>query len=396
MKRLTQIITAIICSWASVLIVGASWAQEVEVTAGEPIAEEYTEAFSVTNQVFQAQVTQIVEEVIEPYDQSQDILFQTVLVQNLDEPGQPIQVEFNRTLSQGQSKLAVGDKVLVNQSTDNTGFSTYYIIDYVRTDALLSLFILFIIVVLLVGQMRGVTSFLGLISSYLIIFALILPGIQTGYDPLLVAIAGSALIIGITFYLSHGFSEKTHWAVLGTLVSLIVTGILALIFVDQARLTGFGAEEVAFLQMLKSGELNVRGLLLAGILIGALGVLDDVTISQASIVQELKRTNKQLTSNQLFIKAMNIGRDHIASLVNTLILVYTGGALPLLLMFTVDSSRSILDVINYEVVAEEIVTMLVGSIGLVIAVPITTALAAWFGFKHIKPSKNKKIIAHAH
>jgi len=160
-----------------------------------------------------------------------------------------------------------------------------------------------------------------------------------------------------------------------------LTGLLAKWFILAARLSGFGAEETAMLQFMKEGGLNMVGILLAGIIIGTLGVLDDITISQASVVEELRRANKKLAGKDLFFRAMRVGQDHIASLVNTLVLVYAGSALPLLLLFTFDPSRGFMTVINYEIVAEEVVRMLVGSIGLVMAVPLTSAVAVWWGEK---------------
>ena len=150
---------------------------------------------------------------------------------------------------------------------------------------------------------------------------------------------------------------------------------MAGIFVDATKLTGFASEEAGFLQAMKGGTVNIKGLLMAGIIIGALGILDDVTVSQASVVQQLKNTSNKLSSSDLYKKAMRVGQDHVSSMVNTLVLVYTGAALPLLLLF-IDSTRSFSEIINYELVADEIVRTLVGSIGLVSAVPITTAIAS--------------------
>jgi len=162
-----------------------------------------------------------------------------------------------------------------------------------------------------------------------------------------------------------------------TFIALVITGILANVFVEVAKLTGYASEEAGFLQVAKQGMMNIRGLLLAGIIIGTLGVLDDITVSQAAIVQQLKEISSKISPKELFSRAMNIGRDHIASMINTLVLVYTGASLPLLLLF-IDSSHSFSEVINYEIIAVEIIRTLVGSIGLIAAVPITTFLAVNF------------------
>ena len=209
------------------------------------------------------------------------------------------------------------------------------------------------------------------------IFAFILPQISAGHDPIFIAILASLFIIPVTFYLSHGLSRKTTTAVAGTFIALIITGILATIFVNVTRLTGFSSEEAGFLQAEKGGLVNIKGLLLAGIIVSVLGILDDITVSQASVVHQLKKLSPNLTLMQLYSKAMEVGRDHIASVVNTLVLVYAGAAMPLFLLF-IDSSRPFGQVINHELIAEEIIRTLVASIGLILAVPITTFLTAYF------------------
>lgn len=182
--------------------------------------------------------------------------------------------------------------------------------------------------------------------SFLIIFKFILPKILAGANPILIAILGSLLIIPVTFYLSHGLNRKTTLAIIGTITALILTGLLAGVFVNATKLTGFASEEAGFLQVAKQGQVNIKGLLLAGIIIGLLGILDDITISQSAIISQLKQSSPKLKSGELYKKAMEIGKDHIASMVNTLILVYTGAALPLLLLF-INSPRPFSEVINY-------------------------------------------------
>jgi uncharacterized membrane protein len=268
-----------------------------------------------------------------------------------------------------------GDRVIVNYSKAATGQPNFYITGYIRRMPLTVLFLIFVLFVVLIGKIRGISSLLAMIASFAVIFVFILPRINNGQNPVVTAITGSALIIPLTFYLSHGLSRKTTIAILGTFIALIITSILATFFVDAAKLTGFASEEAAFLQFSSGQLINMKGLLLAGIIIGSLGVLDDITISQSSIVYELKNTNPNLSQKQLYQKAMNIGQDHISSMVNTLILVYTGAALPLLLLF-INNPHPFTEIINYEIIADEVVRTLVGSIGLILAVPITTALAS--------------------
>ncbi|MFH1896371.1 MAG: YibE/F family protein [bacterium] len=271
-------------------------------------------------------------------------------------------------------KYQKGDKVVVSYSAGVEGNSFFYITDYVRRGTLLWLFIIFVVLVAVVAGWRGMASLVGMGASFLVIFKFILPKILAGSDPIQIAIVGSLAIIPVTFYLSHGFNKKTTVAVAGTVISLIITGILAGVFVEKARLTGFASEEAGFLQAAKQGTVNMRGLLLAGIIIGVLGVLDDITVSQSAVVTQLKKANPKLGFGKLYRQAMNVGQDHISSMVNTLVLVYTGAALPLFLLF-VNNPHPFSEVVSYEMVADEIVRTLVGSIGLVLAVPITTLIA---------------------
>ncbi len=247
-------------------------------------------------------------------------------------------------------------------------------IDMIRRTPMYILFFLFLGVVFFVAKAQGLRAFLGMLLSFALLFTILLPSILAGNNPLLMTILTSALIVPIIFYLSHGISTKTHTAALGTLSALLLTGVLALIFTEFAHLTGFASEEVTFLQAYFPGGIPAKGLLLSGIIISLLGILDDVTITQASVVHKLREANHKLSNVELFKKAMDVGRDHIASVVNTLVLVYVGASLPLMLLFMSDQVP-LMEALNTEVVAEEIIRMLVGSIGLVAAVPLTTALA---------------------
>lgn len=291
--------------------------------------------------------------------------------------GQNILVENGNFLTTNPVIYKSKDKVLIQKSKDLDGKDTYYISDYIRRTPLYMLFAIFTFISVFIGGKRGLFSLFGMSVSFLIIFLIIIPLILKGYDPIVVSIGGAALIIPATFYLSHGISSKTHLAVLGTLVSLVITGLLAAASIDLVKLSGFASEEASYLQSQVGNLVNIKGLLLAGIIISCLGILDDITISQSSIVFELKSANSKLKFHELFFRTMKVGRDHISSLVNTLVLVYAGSAFPLLLLFT-ENSASFSQVINYEIVADEIVRALVGSIGLILAVPITTFFAALY------------------
>ena len=267
------------------------------------------------------------------------------------------------------------DKLVVGYGETVEGEKYFYVIDYVRKSLLGWLLVAFVVVTVAVARKWAVTSLLGMGFSFLIIFRLILPMIIEGQDPVWVAVGGAVLIIPVTFYLSHGLNKKTNAAILGTIISLLLIGWLSKWFIEISHLTGLVSDEAGFFLIESGGGVDMKGILLAGIIIGALGVLDDVTVSQAAIVAELKETDKSLGWGKLYKKAMRVGHDHITSMINTLVLVYAGAAMPLLLLF-VSGGLSFGEVVNYEVVAEEIMRMLVGSIGLVLAVPITTLIAA--------------------
>jgi uncharacterized membrane protein len=319
-------------------------------------------------EILEAKITEILEEKL-PYQKLKLLVTKGSLI------NQEIIIENGILPMANQPKYKLGDRVVVSFTKNLDGQDIFLITDYVRRNSLLWLFIIFVILTTLIGRWRGLTSLLGMAISFLIIFTFILPKISSGANPILIAIIGSLFIIPATFYLSHGFNMKTTVAIAGTLIALIITGLLAGVFVEAANLTGFASEEAGFLQVATQGEINIKGLLLAGIIIGVLGVLDDITVSQSAIVLQLRKTNPKMKFEELYQRAMDVGQDHISSMVNTLILVYTGAALPLLLLF-VDSPHPVSEVINYEIIADEVVRTLVGSIGLILAVPITTLIAA--------------------
>ena len=254
----------------------------------------------------------------------------------------------------------------------------YLITDKYRISQLGWLFALFAGLVFLVTGKKGFGALLGLAISLAVVVWFITPRILAGNDPLLISILGSIFILTITIYLAHGFKKQTTIALISTLITLVVTGILAVFFTKISGLTGMGSEEAYSLQL--GGQMiNLSGLLLGGIIIGTLGILDDITTSQTAAVYELHHTDNSLSFDKLVKKALNIGKEHISSLVNTLVLAYAGASLPLFILFVSNPRGIPLEIIiNGEIIAEEIVRSLVGSIGLILAVPITTAMAAWY------------------
>ena len=282
---------------------------------------------------------------------------------------------FTEIVQPDQSRqLHRGEKVIVAYEPSAPENLQYSVTDANRRLPLSLLAGLFAVVVVVVGRMRGIMALIALAISFLILNFFILPAILQGSNPLIVAVVGSSAIMLIALYLCHGLSARTSVAVVGTLLSLLLIGILGSVFIDWAFLTGNTDDSTGLIHGLYPA-IDMSGLLLAGVIIGSLGVLDDVTVTQTSAVWELHEANPTMGWRGLYRAGIRIGRDHIASVVNTLVLAYAGAALPLLLLFSIAQS-SVGTVANSELVAEEIVRTLVGSIGLVAAVPVTTALAA--------------------
>jgi uncharacterized membrane protein len=293
-----------------------------------------------------------------------------------------------------------GDELRVTKTpqpqpgTDQVTGSGYSLVDFERRGPMLWLALIFIAAVLLLGRLRGALSLVGLGVSLALVLVFVVPSILDGNAPLAVAVTGALAIALVTIPLAHGLGAKSLAALLGTAASLLLTALLAVLFTNLTHLTGLSSEEAIFLQ-LGQADLSLEGLLLAGIVIGALGVLDDVTISQASTVLALRRANPALGFGELFRRALQVGRDHVSATVNTLVLAYVGASLPALLLFSA-ADLSLTEVANFEIVAKEIVATLVGSIGLVAAVPITTALAALLALREDPERLVGAEQAHAH
>jgi uncharacterized membrane protein len=271
-----------------------------------------------------------------------------------------------------------------------TGYTLY---DFERRGPMLVLAALFAVVVLVFARWRGALSLAGLAISLALVLVFVVPAILDGKPALVVAVTGAMAIALTTIPLAHGWGPKSLAALLGTAASLVLTALLALLFTELTHLTGLSSEEAIFLQI-GNADVSLQGLLLAGIVIGALGVLDDVTISQASTVLALRRANPGLGLRPLFRLALDVGRDHVSATVNTLVLAYVGAALPILLLFSA-ADLGVGEAVNLEVVAKEIVATLVGSIGLIAAVPITTGLAALLALS-AEPGELGAEEVHAH
>jgi uncharacterized membrane protein len=273
----------------------------------------------------------------------------------------------------GRTAFSKGDKVVLAYSPNVEPDLRYAFSDRQRKPVLFWLAVLFAVVVVVLGRFRGFAALAGLAASLLVLLAFVLPAILDGRSPVLVAVVGSAVIAFLTLYLAHGFGTMTTVALLGTLASLALTAGLASLVTALAALSGYASEEASILQLAES-HIDLAGLVLAGIVIGALGAIDDMTVTQVTAVAELHEANPDLGRGGLYRAAFRIGRDHVASTVNTLALAYAGASIPLFLLLVL-SRQSLGSVVNGEVVATEVVRTLVGSVGLVSSVPLTTWLA---------------------
>ncbi len=288
-----------------------------------------------------------------------------------------------------QTTLRENQKVHLNQTvvlqkTTTGNQSIYQIIDSYRLERTIPLVILLLFVLIAVSKWRGLAALTGLAISFVIILKFIIPTILSGEDPLVTSIIGSFFIMMSTMYIAHGFSKKTHIAILATTITLILTGILAFTSVKLLFLTGLGNDDAITLLYGASGLLNFQGLLLGGIIIGSLGVLNDITIGLAASIRELAETNKKLSFKELFKSGLRVGNEHIAALVNTLALAYAGAALPIFIFIVMNpTNQPLWLILNSEILQEEIVRTVTGSIGLILAVPLTALLGA-FAFQQKK------------
>lgn len=296
---------------------------------------------------------------------------------DLSDREETIEVAYETSASYAGRQLEAGDRVIVGKSSIG-GVETYYVSDVYRLSSLIWVTIGFLMLTIFLVGKRGWFALGGLVISYLVIVYYLVPQVMAGAPPFITAFIAALLIASVSLFLAHGVYMRTTIAFLSTLITIGLSLILSYIVVASTRLSGLGTEEAFYLQYVgEAGPIDLRGLLLGGILIGTLGVLDDITTAQAAAIEEIHRANPRLKFKELYTRGLSVGREHIISLVNTLVLAYTGAALPLILLFTV-YPQPIWVTLNNEIVVEEIVRMLIGSIALVLAVPFTTLLAAYF------------------
>lgn len=292
-----------------------------------------------------------------------------------DFSGNEYEARISSTKSDGYNyNLKVGDKIYLEIIEFSNGEVQVYFGDVNRESGLWWIFIIFAILAVAIGRRSGLFALLGLTVTVAILFFWVFPRIIAGADPVLTVVLGSVIILGINMHLTHGFRKSTVIAFLSTVVGLGLVLVFSYLFVSLGSLTGLATEDAAMLFSSSSGLIIPKGILLAGIILGAVGVLDDIAITQQETVIEISKADSSIEKKELFKRAMRVGRHHIASVVNTLVLAYVGAAFPLFLIFMMDDAISVSRFINEEFVAEEIVRTLAGTAALVLTVPIST----WF------------------
>ncbi|MDH4307448.1 MAG: YibE/F family protein [Acidimicrobiia bacterium] len=338
-----------------------------------------------TDEVYRATVSEVEEHGCS-FAPDEPCVFVTFTLLEGPTPGTIDSKEFG--IVPGTPQFEVGQRVLLGFNPDAPATQQYQFADYERRWVLWTIGGLFALAVVGLGRLRGLAALAGLAVSLGILMWFVVPAILEGRNPVAVAAVGAGAIGYLALYLAHGFTRLTHVAVVGTFVALAITVVLSGLSVELAGFTGFTGEDSFIISFV--GNIDVRGLVLAGIVLGAVGALDDVTVTQASAVWEVRRANPALGVAELFAAGLRVGKDHIASTVNTLLLAYAGASMPLLLRFALSNQPTGI-VFNSEILATEVVRTLVGSIGLVSAVPITTWLAA-----RVAHATSIEELGHAH
>lgn len=327
-------------------------------------------AFGVTDEVYRAEVSEVRDRPCSFQPEEQCVLVTFTLLEG-PTPGTVDVKEYG--VVPGTPVFEAGQRVLMGYNADAEATQQYQFADFERRWVMWLVAAMFAAAVIGLGRLRGLAALGGLAASVAVLLWFIVPAILEGSSPVLVAAVGAGVIAYLALYLAHGFTRLTHVAVVGTFSALLLTVVLSALAVSLAGFTGFTGEDSFIISFV--GDIDVQGLVLAGIVLGALGALDDITVTQASAVWEVRRANPALSRRELYAAGLRVGRDHIASTVNTLLLAYAGASMPLLLRFAL-SNQPVGIVLNSEIIATEVVRTMVGSIGLVSAVPITTWLAS--------------------
>ncbi len=297
------------------------------------------------------------------------------------EKGKSITQSIQTDASDLKQKYSVGDKVVIRSEPkmDTPNEKYYFILDKYRVNVIWYVVGLFLLLVILLAGTKGLSSVLGLVFSVVVIIQIVIPGVLTGVDILPLTIWTSLLILTFSLYLGHGFNRKTTVCLFASLITILISTFLAIGVVDWTMLSGYGNEDVFHLKTSGvTGDINLRGLLLCGIIIGSIGVLDDATTAQAVAIEEISKANPRLTKWELFWRGMTIGKEHVISLVNTLAIAYVGSSMPVLLSFAAFNYSPLWVMLNDQTIAEEIVRSVTGSTCLLLAIPIANALSAVF------------------
>jgi uncharacterized membrane protein len=312
---------------------------------------------------------------------------QTWLIEVLNGPEKGKEIELSQTdnLEANNRWFKEGD-IVVLAKVSFDGNEEYQISDSYRVSALIWILIAFVALAVIFSRLKGITSLLGLAFSIFILLKFLAPAILEGSNAIIYTLLASFMIAIVSIYLAHGLNKRTSVAILSTLITLVLATFLSYLFVHFAMLFGLGTEEAFYLQS-GIGNLNLKGLLLSGIIIGTLGVLDDITTAQTATVDEISKANPSLNFKELYKRGASVGKEHIASLVNTLVLAYAGASFPLFLLFIVNNKQPLWVTLNSEFVAEEVVRTIVGSSALILAVPISTVLAAYLLKKNWRTPK---------
>jgi uncharacterized membrane protein len=333
-----------------------------------------------------------------------ELLGRKLITQNLtlkildkDKKGEIIVVENGGGTDLQESQIYKKGDVLVVVQTMVGDKEQYYIQDRYRLPGLLGMVIFFLILTIVFAGRQGIGSMIGLIASVAVLVGYLVPSLLGGQNPVLVTFIASFTIITLTIFVSHGFRARTFIAFVSMNLTLILAYGISAVFVYLAQMFGVGSEDTFYLASVVNTNLDLRGILLAGVIVGMLGVLDDVTVAQAATIDEIKRANPKTKFKQLYSAGMSVGRDHIASLVNTLALAYVGSSLPLFLLLYINSSNiPIWVTLNSEFIGQELVRTLSGSIAIILAVPITSLIAAKVFDKYVHKPRSKTEHTHHH
>lgn len=363
-RRVVRVLHAVVALLGVLTLVGI-----VALWPGD--REEVRDPLTLASDTVDARVRSVAEQPCS-YDDTATCRLLTISITSGERSGEVFTME--QPSGSGGRQMTAGDDILVIAAASDDGTVHYSFYDYERSTPMWILVAVFAGAIVALGRWRGVGALAGLVVSLAVLTVFALPSLLDGHSAVLVALVAASLIAYVALYLAHGFHPSTSVALVSTFAALVVTGLLSWLFVHLAAFTGYTDDGSQFLDAL-GVPIDPRGILLAGIVIGSLGVLDDVTVTQVSAVWELRSADPTMPTDVLARRALRIGRDHISSTVNTLFLAYAGASLPLLLLFT-EAGQGFGDIATREVVAVEIVRSLVGSIGLVSAVPISTWLAA--------------------